>query len=86
MYFLTVSIERPGLDIWKKSLLIDQYYLFFEILEARSYNRDLKVFIPESSHSVSVYKKWWEIFTCEALYTGFLFFFYKETQIFPFIS
>ena len=29
----TVSIKRPGLDIWKKSLL-NQYYLFFQILEA----------------------------------------------------
>jgi hypothetical protein len=25
-----VSIKRPGLDIWKKSLLNNQYYLFFK--------------------------------------------------------
>ena len=28
-YLLTVSIKRSGLDIWKKSLLNKQYYLFF---------------------------------------------------------
>ena len=33
-YMLTVSIKRPGLDIWKKSLLKDQYYFFFQILDA----------------------------------------------------
>ena len=25
-----VSIKQPGLDIWKKSILNDQYYLFFK--------------------------------------------------------
>ena len=30
MYLLTVSIKRPGLDFWKKSLLNDQYYLYFK--------------------------------------------------------
>ena len=34
IYVLTVSINQPGLDILKKSLLNDQYYLFFQILEA----------------------------------------------------
>ena len=29
-----VSNKRPELDIWKKSLLNDQHYLFFQILEA----------------------------------------------------
>ena len=33
-YLLTVSIKRPGLDIWKKSLLNNPYYIFFQILEA----------------------------------------------------
>ena len=28
--FLLVSIKRPGLDVWKKSLLNNQYYLFFK--------------------------------------------------------
>ena len=27
---LTVSIKQPGLDIWKKYLLNDQYYFFFK--------------------------------------------------------
>ena len=31
---LIVSIKGPGLDIWKKSLSNNQYYLFFQILEA----------------------------------------------------
>ena len=29
-----VFIKQPGLDIWKKSLLNNQYYLFFQIREA----------------------------------------------------
>ena len=28
------SIKQPGLDIWKKYLLNDQFYLCFQILEA----------------------------------------------------
>ena len=37
-YLLTVSIEQPGLDICKKSLLNAQYYLFsnFRSLERPS--------------------------------------------------
>ena len=40
-----VSIKQPGLDIWKKSLLNDQYNLFFSNSKrtTRSYNRDLRV-------------------------------------------
>ena len=28
--FQKASTKRPGLDIWKKSLLNDQHYLFFK--------------------------------------------------------
>ena len=40
------SIKQPGLDNWKKSLLNDQYYIFFKFYKprtTRSYNRELKV-------------------------------------------
>ena len=29
-----VYIKQPGLNIWKKSLFDNQYYLFFQVLEA----------------------------------------------------
>ena len=31
---VNISIKRSGMDIWKKSLLNDKYYLFFQITEA----------------------------------------------------
>ena len=43
IYLLTVLIKCPGLDFLKKSLLNNQYYFFFQTLEARSYIRDLRV-------------------------------------------
>ena len=45
-HLLTVSIKRPGLDIWKKSLLNARYYLFFS--NSRSLERPGHCLISES--------------------------------------
>ena len=29
IYYITFSINHAGLDFWKKSLLNDQYYIYF---------------------------------------------------------
>ena len=53
--FLLVSIKRPGLDIWKKSLLNSQYYLN---LNSRSLTRPSlmieSIKYPQGTPSISI--------------------------------